>query len=268
MSAYIKALVVIALAALLVPLFGILRPYEQTSTRASRIPTRIAGQPGEHPYRWIAASELVDDFGLFREELLPVEISHLRDELKEIFASEGADPYPCLPVTAQIDESRIVGSVASLDQLVANAGAVVTGRVIATSGGFEGGMPGTALEVRTDDWVLETQRYPRRENLFAFYPSGEVRIGPATICAAAAGWPPAPSVGDEILMFPRASAISADDVMLTLAFAGGEAIYQGNGRLRYPKALASIPEVSGAADLDAVRRRFRSVIQNQRRVRR
>jgi len=218
-----------------------------------RLPQRIEGKGKEHGYRWLAASELVDQFGFLRKEFLPQEIHHLWDDIEAAFQRPAAaDPAPCLPTSTVVHTSPRASQASTLPQVVDSAGVVVSGTVISATPGFRGGTPGTALEIRVADWMLEIDHFPRNDIFYTFYPAGELNIGPATICASAAGWPPPPSVGDEILLFPQAAGLDPEAAFLSITFAGGrEAVHADGVSLRAPEWLRQVPAIGGACVRDA-----------------
>ncbi len=235
--------------------------------QARGFPVRIAFERSENQFKWLAASELVDMFGFLDSSLLPREIMHAHGDLEALFLesrrafNEGTEPPPCLPLGSSAGElpSSFPGFPKTVEQVVSDAAVVVRGTVMGAEGGFAQGA-GMMLEVRVDEWLLETSAAARRETMFVFYPAGDFSVGHARICAATFSLPPAPGVGAEVLLFPYRFYFDPDAEFVHFGQFGA---YRANDRVRAPKILEGVPELANGANWDILASRFRRVSERR-----
>lgn len=142
------------------------------------------------------------------EQVWGIDPSQIREQHAAALQSfnEGSEPPPCLPVTIGSSWQQPVEPIGSLDDLVSSSDAVVVGTVIAEEGGFFGGkLPGVVLTIQATSWIGARPGFEKSQTILVAYPGGEVSVGMVKLCAATNGYPPAPVVGDKVMLFPDAT---------------------------------------------------------------
>jgi hypothetical protein len=212
---------------------------------------------------WISGDEFVDEYGFLRSGLVssathldPDDLAALHEEALAAF-NEGSEPPSCMQYTNSLGQRPMGLSepASSIDQLVARSAAVLHGTVASVRGGFFYKDPGVLLEIAVDRWTSSSEDYPESPRVFLFYPAGIIRIGRAELCVAHQGFPPAPRVGDEVLMLPdrEAVAFAAAREHRIVSFASGPSgagIYRrsDDGEVRASsELLAHLPSLRRAA---------------------
>lgn len=249
---------------------GIVAFIERQIEEDRRFPARIAQEADETQFKWVAASELVTRFGFLDQSLLPPEFRYAHQDLEALFLdslsafNEGAEPPPCLPITftAGLLPTSFPGFPRSVQDITADAAAVVAGTVVAAEGGFSHGRGGMMLEVRVDEWLLDTSPYAKRDTMFSFYAAGEFSVGHARICAATHGLPPAPSIGDKVFLFPYKFSVDPDAEFLDFGQYGA---YEAGGRVQASNRLSGVPELESGARWDLLEARMRQVAERRER---
>jgi len=224
------------------------------------LPDRIEAASADHNARWISAASLIDQSGRLRRDLLPDDLdfiwrrySDLIDEANSRGNEVGAS-FPCIKV--YVSATTVAGherpKPESLKDLLRAAVFAIHGVIRQTHGGFAHGRPATMLEVAT----LEILKMPVDgssvpDQFFFSIPIGEVRLGAAGICPSHKNWERAPSVGDEVFIFPRIGIVDVENRIVTVAADGSEIVYSLGDDLVALEPLAHVDGISGIHTLDA-----------------
>ena len=148
---------------------------------------------------------------------------------------------------------------------------VISGVVTDRHSGFFNAGPGLMLEIE----VKEAPKFNAvaTENLaganaagltqtvFAFYPAGNVQVGPVELCVTAAGWPQPPEIGAEILLMPQLGAVTdSPQIFVIMAAGGSEVLFEDSLGLRGPRTIERFPDLRGMPDMASIRSAARALI--------
>ena len=90
----------------------------------------------------------------------------------------------------------------SLADLASMAVAVLEGTVVSMTPGFYDSRPGLLLEISVDSWIAAPSDVEKWQRVYVFYPRGNFTIGAYSFCAIEPKLPPAPGVGDRVVLAP------------------------------------------------------------------
>lgn len=193
---------------------------------------------------WIAAEDAIDASGRLRPEVLGHRISSLRTNA----ALNGYDECRVFVGTIP-DNFKARGS---LQELTANAAAIVSGHVVDIREGFLSGEPGSLLKLSAT-WL---KGMPTAET-YLFFPLARIRTAEGLVCAQPVGEFDVPHVGDRFVAFAMYSPVVAEGQAIFHVNLARQVVHQPrDGKPRLPVALKDFG--SALAPLDALERAIRA----------
>jgi len=126
----------------------------------------------------------------------------------------------------------------SLDALVANSLAIVSGEVVGADTGFYLGTPGTLYTVRVADIAKSFGRVGHANPLLLFVPEATIRTAKGSICSRAFNSVPAPTIGDTVLVFSYEDARDVEGRLITVDM-HSQLVLQRREQMFAPPAVAA-----------------------------
>lgn len=265
-------------AALLVQPFRVVAQSTDSGVEEPPIPDALYSRTSGDPL-WIAADALLKENGKPDVQL----IGSLSDnDSIQWILSQADQGNPCVKYGAiSVDPPPLPPGqppsyylpARNLEEYAAKkAQAVLQGTVVAHEGGFYAGWPGLLLQIRIEERMKPSERFWTGPYLYLYYPVGEFSLGSIRVCKTHDDWPPPPSVGDRVLLFPRFPPDDEDglvmDLILDSAADGPSAIaFERDGHLLGGPDLIADDEREGEGALEAVAQRVRAGLTTEQKER-
>lgn len=201
-----------------------------TCASAGTIPKVLfrADRSSEFPL-FIAASEAFNANGEPSSKLFaPEQIWSLRNLLA------GPRQGSCVPLDEIYESIVNPPDQSTIDEALQNSPLIVLGDVVEREAGFHGAFPGQLLAIRPSETIGE--RGLRRPVYYVFYAAATFSAGPYQFCKTDRRLPPLPAVGDEVLIFSSARAVSGEP-FIHISPDSGIIVIRKSGEVLLPSRL-------------------------------
>lgn len=252
----------LAAALLLTPSMVVAQPVEPGNEKP--LSGAIYSSKSGYPV-WVPADAVVNDAGEFDFAMLESLPTGEAEIARHISRQAKATNAPCVefgPVYKEpppgLRPSR------NLDELVTNAQAVLQGTVVDIEGGFFAGNPGLLLQVRVDERLKPSERFWTGPYVYVHYPVGEISFGSIRICKTDDRWPPPPTVGNRVLLFPFRVPFDDDGLLMgTITASPFEIVIESDGQLLGGPSWLGDDERVSAGTLDGLARDARTRLASE-----
>jgi hypothetical protein len=150
----------------------------------------------------------------------------------------------------------------SLADLVDNAAVIVAAEVGEGKTGFFGGRPATLLALRSVEVLRGSPDFNLSRPLLSF-PEAIVHVGALTFCSKDARYPPLPSPGSRVLLFPYFPPRDLDGSVIEI-FESTLIIEEASGGLYIPFQLETDEAVGSAESLEPILSATKALLREER----
>lgn len=193
---------------------------------------RVAGSksnPAAKP-AWVSADAAFDEQGALRRQYFDDYSRERFDRIRKQNA-DGCRIYTGTP----FEHER---SVASLDQLIANALTIVSGEVVASRQGFLFGQAGTLYTVRLSDRLKSFGDFRGGKTLHFFIQVARIQTTRGWICSITPlAVIPTPAIGDRVLLFAFGDSLDTENTIAAID-PRTQLVIERSGVLYSPKSVA------------------------------
>lgn len=215
-----------------------------------RVPSRIPSDAGDWDL-WVSSAELGD----LRSRSAN---SERRLRFADWLFKEARSRQRAARCVEHYVSSALTQDIASYEDLVTKALAVLRGTVTAVEPGLLDGTPGLLVELDVSEWIKTSEAYGVGRSAYVFYRPPEVRVAGVRICQPQTGWPEPPEVGSSILLFPRRRPHTFVDAKPFVSLGGLGLLFDSGAGLQANRHLADlVPALSQPITLTDLAERAR-----------